>query len=102
MMTTETTMVRVKKIIVKDKEKLTKFTSWKDFWENVVNEFNEADGDLMLEVTPCLGDDVKTALMLGDFDYVYPESNPQSENLRILLTSTAYYDALELDVDYEI
>ena len=55
----------------------------------------------MLEVTPCDGDSLETALLMGDFDYIFPKNNPYSEDMRMLLTSEIPDGTLYLDVDIQ-
>ena len=99
MMTVKPTFVRVTKIIITDAEKMAKDPEWRRLFIDEVNKFNESEGDLFLEVTPCVGDDVKTALLMGDYEYHFPKSNPYSEDVKMLITSLGADEFIALDVD---
>ena len=72
-MTVKTIKVEVTKVsVVEDAPERAK---------KVVEKFNTAKGNLVLEVTPCGGDDIETAIALGDYIEVYPEENEFSEEL---------------------
>lgn len=77
---------RVKAIVVDSTAFHVEKVSVKDGAPNevieLINNFNNANGNLMIEVTPCGGDTIDMAIQLGDYEVEFPHENEYSEALK--------------------